>query len=64
MEPQYEDSLGVAEAIRGMTDEEVRSLMDETYASGFVQTLQDVTTVLAKVEEQAAAQAQQLPMFA
>lgn len=56
MEPQYElESLGVADAIRGMTDDEVRSLVDETYASGLVQTLQDVTTVLTKVEEQAAA---------
>ena len=42
MEPQPQpESLGVADAIRGMTDDEVRSLVDEAYASGLVKTLHD-----------------------
>lgn len=65
MEPQYEmESLGVTDAIHGMTDDEVRSLVDEAYATGMVQTLQDAVHVLARVEERAVAQTRQLPMFA
>ena len=58
------ESLGVADAICGMTDEEVRSLVDEAYACGLVQTLQDVTTVLGRAEGRMTAETQQLPIFA
>ena len=47
MNPQYElESLEVADALRGMTDDEVRCLVDEVYATGLVQALQDVTRIL------------------
>ena len=65
MSPKYEmDSLGVAATLRGMTDEEVRLLVDDVSASGFVKTLQDVSTVLSRVAEQDEANVAQLPMFA
>jgi len=50
MEPQHEPkSLCVADAVRGMTDDEVRSLVDEAHASGLVQTLEEVTAFLARL---------------
>ena len=64
METQYEqECLGVADAVRSMSTAEIKSAVDEVYSSGFVQNLHDVSTVLAKVDEQAAAEPQ-LPMFA
>lgn len=43
------EGLNVAEVIRSMTDSEVCALLDEAYASGMLQTLSDVTRVLARV---------------
>lgn len=47
------EGFGVAELIRTMGDVEVRSLVDAVHESGFVQTLQDASQVLATVEAQA-----------
>lgn len=49
-QPELE-SLGVVDVIGGMTDDEVRALVDEAYASGMVQTLSDATRVVSKVLE-------------
>jgi hypothetical protein len=46
--PEQVESLGVAVAIRAMTDDEVRSLVDEAYASGLVQTLHDARAAIAR----------------
>ena len=47
------EGFGVAALVRSMSEVEVRTLVDEVHASGFVQTLQDASRVLATVEEQA-----------
>jgi hypothetical protein len=44
------EGFGVAELVRTMSEVEVRTLVDEVHASGFVRTLQDATQVLARVE--------------
>lgn len=49
------ECLGVVDVISNMTDAEVRALVDEVYASGMAQTLQDATRVLGKVGEEAEA---------
>lgn len=51
--PQGFEGLGVAELIRSMSDVEVRYLVDEVRASGFVQTLEAASQVLVTVDEQA-----------
>ena len=64
MEAQYEqECLGVVDAVRSMSTAEIQAAVDEVYSSGFVQNLHDVSTVLARVDGQAAAEPQ-LPMFA
>lgn len=47
------EGIGVAALVRSMSEVEVRTLVDEVHASGFVQTLQDASQVLATVDEQA-----------
>ena len=42
------EGFGVAELVRSMGDVEVRTLVDEVHASGFVQTLQDATQVFVR----------------
>lgn len=42
--------FGVAALVRSMSEVEVRTLVDEVHASGFVQTLRDATQVLSTVE--------------
>ena len=60
METQCDqESLEVADAIRSMSTAEIRALIDDVYASGFVQSLQGVSTVLAKADEQAAVDSRQ-----
>jgi hypothetical protein len=51
--PRVLEGFGVAVLVRSMREVEVRTLVDEVHASGFVQTLQDASQVLATVEEQA-----------
>lgn len=55
-EPGFVDAslecFDVAPFIRGMTEDEVRALLDETHSSGLVQTLQDVTSFLSQPREQ------------
>lgn len=64
METQYEEEyLGVADAVRSMSTADIQAAVDEVYSSGFVQNLHDVSTVLARVDEQPGAEPQ-LPMFA
>lgn len=50
------EGIDVAALVRGMSDVEVRTLVDEVHASGFVQTLEDASQVLATVDEQAVRQ--------
>ena len=47
------EGIGVASLVRSMSEVEVRTLVDEVHASGFVQTLEDASQVLATVDEQA-----------
>jgi hypothetical protein len=47
------EGIGVAALVRSMSEVEVRTLVDEVHASGFVQTLEDASQVLATVDEQA-----------
>lgn len=47
------EGIGVAALVWSMSELEVRALVDEVHSSGFVQTLQDASRVLATVEEQA-----------
>ncbi len=44
------EGIGVASLVRSMSEVEVRTLVDEVHASGFVRTLQDATQVLSRVE--------------
>lgn len=48
--PEVLKGFGVAELVRSMSEVEVRTLVDEVHASGFVRTLQDATQVLSRVE--------------
>ena len=44
------EGIGVAAPVQGMSEVEVRTLVDEVHASGFVQSLRDATQVLSTVE--------------
>lgn len=52
----------MTDAARSMSTAEIDAALVEVYSSGFVRSLHDVSTVLAKMDEQAAVESQ-LPLF-